>query len=175
LEGYGKNPALFPPYAALPAGVVQQVAWVAGRQRSNTQRMSSEHDKTVLVVDDDPGIRDMVRDWLAPSGYNLLYAKSGKEGTKIFRRQRVDLVLLDVFMPDRDGIEVLMELKRIATSPKVVMMSGGGVMKLEQVLKLAGKLGATDTLPKPFTPAELTETVHRLIGNGNSAGATVAG
>jgi DNA-binding response OmpR family regulator len=136
--------------------------------------MSSEHDKIVLVVDDDPGMRDMIRDWLVPSGYNLLYAESGKEGTKIFRRQRVDLVLLDVFMPDQDGIEVLMELKRIAKSPKVVMMSGGGAMKIEQVLKLAGKLGATDTLPKPFTPVELMQTVHRLIGNGTSTGAAVA-
>ena len=130
--------------------------------------MSSEHDKTVLVVDDDPGMRDMIRDWLTPGGYNLLYAESGKEGTKIFRRQRVDLVLLDVFMPDQDGIEVLMELRRIAKAPKVVMMSGGGVMKLDQVLKLAGKLGATETLPKPFTPIELTQTVHRLIGKGAS-------
>lgn len=136
--------------------------------------MSSEHDKTVLVVDDDPGMRDMIRDWLTPSGYNLLYADSGKEGTKIFRRQRVDLVLLDVFMPDQDGIEVLMELRRIAKSPKVVMMSGGGVMKLEQVLKLASKLGATETLPKPFTPIELTQTVHRLIGSAATADARKA-
>jgi CheY-like chemotaxis protein len=126
--------------------------------------MSSEHVKTVLVVDDDPGMHDMIRDWLVPRGYNLLYAGSGKEGTNIFRRQRVDLVLLDVFMPDQDGIEVLMELRRIAKGAKVVMMSGGGVMKLQQVLKLAGKLGATGTLPKPFTPAELTQTVDRLTG-----------
>lgn len=109
-------------------------------------------------------MRDMIRDWLIPQGYNLLYAGSGKEGTKIFRRERVDLVLLDVFMPDQDGIEVLMELRRIAKETKVVMMSGGGLMKLQQVLKLAGKLGATETLPKPFTPIELTQTVDRLIG-----------
>lgn len=131
--------------------------------------MSSEHDKTVLVVDDDPGMRDMIRDWLTPHGYNLLCADSGKEGTKIFRRERVDLVLLDVFMPDQDGIEVLMELRRIAKGAKVVMMSGGGVMKLDQVLKLAGKLGATETLCKPFTPIELTQTVDRLIGGQPSA------
>jgi CheY-like chemotaxis protein len=126
--------------------------------------MSSEHLKTVLVIDDDAGMRDMIRDWLVPQGYNLLFTDSGKEGTKIFRRERVDLVLLDVFMPDQDGIEVLMELRRIAKEAKVVMMSGGGLMKLQQVLKLAGKLGATDTLPKPFTPIELTQTVDRLIG-----------
>ena len=128
--------------------------------------MSDEGNKTVLVVDDDRETREMIREWLTSSGYNLLCAENGKEGTKIFRRQRVDLVLLDVFMPEQDGIEVLMEMRRMAKAAKVVMMSGGGGrMKVEHVLKLAGKLGATETLPKPFTPMELTQTVDRLIGN----------
>jgi len=120
--------------------------------------------RTILVIDDDEGMRDMVQDTLSARGYHVEVASSCQEGMSIFRRQRIDLAIVDIFMPDKDGLETLMEMRRNSSDARVLAISGGGGIGFEHGLVLAQKLGAKGTLPKPFTPEELRAKVAELLG-----------
>lgn len=111
----------------------------------------------------------MVQDTLTARGYRVEVASSCQEGMAIFRRQRIDLAIVDIFMPDKDGLETLMEMRRHSQEAKVLAMSGGGGIGFEHGLALAQKLGAKATLPKPFTPEELRAKVAELLGHDPSS------
>lgn len=128
--------------------------------------------KAILVVDDDEGIRDMIQDTLGQRGYHVEVAATPREGMSIFRRQRIDLAIVDIFMPERDGLEMLMEMRRHSADARVLAISGGGGIGFEHGLALAQRLGAKGTLAKPFTPDDLHKKVAELLEQGPSAGTT---
>jgi DNA-binding response OmpR family regulator len=117
--------------------------------------------KTILIIDDDATIRGVIRLYLEDAGYTVLEATDGKAGMRIFSGSPVDLVILDIFMPEKDGIETIQEIRE-AGDCKVLAISGGSPTMGMDFLRHAKTFGANAILVKPFSESELLETVRRL-------------
>lgn len=118
-------------------------------------------DPSILVVDDEEGIRESVREILTDEGYRVVEASEGSKVLEVIRRERPSLVLLDIWMPKIDGIELLKEIKKQAPEVNVVMMSGHGNI---HTAVAATKLGAFDFIEKPLSLDGLLLTVRRALG-----------
>ncbi len=114
---------------------------------------------SILIIDDDASIRDSLRRTLHKEGYTILEASEGRGGLKQLEHSLADLILLDMFMPDKDGLETIGELRRTHPGIRIIAMSGGGFKGTVDVLHVATKLGARRTLAKPFTREQLLEAV----------------
>ena len=125
----------------------------------------------VLVIDDDRSFRDIVRLFLEGDGHEVVEAADGGEGITTALRQPVDLILIDLYMPGKDGLETIRELRRWCPDVPVIAMTGGWIgCETAVILKTAGALGAADTLVKPFGPAALSAAVRAALA-GSAAGA----
>src|SRR6266436_7023931 len=120
----------------------------------------------ILVMDDDALLRGALRVALEAAGYEVLEAADGQAGLRLQREQGADLVLVDIFMPERDGLEVIRALRAEHPQPKIVAMSGGGRTGQIEVLEAAAALGASRTLVKPFEPRQLLTVIRELLGEG---------
>ena len=118
---------------------------------------------TVLVVDDEKGIRESLGDILEDEGYEVITAESGHEALKLVKVESPDLVFLDIWLPDVDGIEVLEEITSGKNSVPVVMISGHGTVDL--AVK-ARKIGAYDFLEKPLSLERVLLTTQRAVERG---------
>ncbi len=116
----------------------------------------------ILVVDDDAFMRDACHQTLTKQGHSTTLAKSGQEGLGLLEKSSFDLILLDLNMPNEDGLFILAEIKDIDPEAIVVMISGYG--SIETAVQ-AIKLGAFDFITKPFTPEELLNTAKRALRN----------
>ena len=119
----------------------------------------------ILIIDDDDQIRGMIRQMLDREGYETVEAANGKQGMKIFRENPTDLVITDLIMPEKEGIETIIELKRDYPDLKIIAISGGGAQTPENYLRGAQLLGAQFILRKPFLRQELLEAVRELLKN----------
>jgi CheY-like chemotaxis protein len=117
----------------------------------------------VLVIDDEPQIRSMLRMMLERAGHEVEEAPDGIEGIRIYRNNPVDLIISDLIMPNKDGIGMIIELKKEFPDVKIIAMSGGGLNKPEGYLEGAKKLGAQRTLTKPIDRDELLRTVSDIL------------
>jgi YesN/AraC family two-component response regulator len=106
--------------------------------------------KTILIVDDEPLLRDCLRDVLSAQRYIVLEASNGAEALMVVRTQTVDLILTDVDMPVKNGIEFLKEFRAINQTTPVIVMSGGHVLSIEELMRL----GAAGFISKPFINIE---------------------
>lgn len=123
----------------------------------------------ILVIDDEEMIRDIVMSVLAHAGYEVFCAGNGNEGLEILKTQDVDLVVTDILMPEKEGIETIVEIRKSRPKIRIVAVSGGGRANNLHPLQIAGKIGADKTLPKPFEPDELLAMVQGLIGQGSDS------
>ena len=115
---------------------------------------------SVLVVDDQDQVRQLIRETLEQAGYEVEEARDGKEGLERYRMKVVDLVIMDILMPDQDGLEGIMVLRREFPDSRVIAMTGGSeVVGFGNVLDIAKMLGARRTLQKPFDLKVLLDTV----------------
>ena len=114
---------------------------------------------TILVVDDEPNIADLVDLYLAREGYRVLQASTGEAGLDAVRDHRPRLVVLDVGLPDIDGLEVCKRLRRTSQIPVIFLTARDG--EVDRVLGL--ELGGDDYLTKPFSPAELVARVKAVL------------
>jgi CheY-like chemotaxis protein len=119
--------------------------------------------KKILVIEDNASMLQMISDLLKRAGYHVLTAMDGVAGLQIFRTAKPDLVITDIIMPDKEGLEVIMELVQETPRPKIIAMSGGGMMDPHTYLSLAEKLGASEVIQKPFRLQELMTLVEKLI------------
>ena len=117
----------------------------------------------ILVIDDDVQVRKMLRLTLAAEGFDVVEAQDGKVAMRLFRQDPSDLVITDLIMPEKEGIETIIELKRDFPDIKIIAISGGGRIDPKDYLYLAEKLGAQVTLEKPFSRKEVLEAVYELI------------
>ncbi len=117
----------------------------------------------ILVADDDEGVRKATSDTLQHAGYEVAVAQDGNELLLEYRKQTADLVLCDLFMPGKDGLELIGELLKDFPQAKIIAMSGGGYSGVLSVLQVARHLGARDILAKPFGNAKLLEVVRRVL------------
>lgn len=123
--------------------------------------------KKILLVDDEPEILDICRDYLKASGYDVVTAKDGAQGLSAARREKPDLVVMDLMMPEMDGLELCRAIRRDSNVP-IIMLTA----RVEETDKLVGlELGADDYMTKPFSPRELVARVKVVLRrvSGDSA------
>jgi DNA-binding response OmpR family regulator len=125
--------------------------------------MKPEEQATVLVIDDDPALRDILRRTLERDGHRVVTAREGEEGLRAFRSAPCDIVVTDLFMPGKDGIETIQELRMEYPAARIIAMSGGASTKDMGPLMDARLLGADIALPKPFSMASLSRAVKTLL------------
>jgi len=118
---------------------------------------------TVLLIDDEAMIRNVMRAQLESVKLEVTEACDGREGVARYRKQRFDLVITDIIMPDQEGIATIRDIRSIDPNAKIVAMSGGGRRHNFEFLDYTQKLGAMASLQKPFTRQQLLETVARCL------------
>ena len=119
----------------------------------------------ILIMDDDNQFREMLKIMLGNEGYNDIEdAENGYIGMKLIRKSHFDLVITDIIMPDKEGIETIMEIKKDFPATKIIAMSGGGKIGADSYLVMAGHLGADKTMAKPFLQSEIINAVRELLG-----------
>ncbi len=120
----------------------------------------------ILIIDDDPFVRSMVTRALREYGHSVLVAEDGDQGLAVMTERIVDLVITDILMPRKEGIETIVELKTFYPDLPVLAMSGGGATSAPDApLEDARLIGADDTLAKPFNLSTLIHTVDRLLAS----------
>ncbi|MCP4341447.1 MAG: response regulator [Desulfobulbaceae bacterium] len=124
--------------------------------------------KRILVIDDEPTALDLLRRILEMKGYDVLVATNGLEGVKLFLQQPCDLVITDMVMPVKDGLQTILDLRSHAPDLPVIAISGGGTISKERYLAVAGYLDRVITIAKPFAIEDITEAVSNLLQDQSS-------
>jgi len=117
----------------------------------------------ILIIDDDNQFREMLREMLERTGYEIVEASNGKEGLKLYRENPTDLIITDIIMPDKEGIETIIELRRDFPDVKIIAISGGGHNHAEHYLFMARIFGVQRTFAKPIARKELLKAVRELL------------
>jgi len=114
----------------------------------------------VLVIDDEPGIRNLLDTLLSRKGYDVVLADSGQKGLEVFRRERPDVVVLDLKMPGMDGLAVLQQVRSFNPKQPVIILTGAGTSETEQQVRA---LGVTEYVEKEFSLHLLGDSLKRLL------------
>ena len=114
----------------------------------------------VLVIDDEQGIRDLLDALLRRKGYDVILAANGQKGLELFRRERPDVIVLDLKMPGMDGLTVLQEVRRLDPRQLVIILTGAGTPDAEQQVRA---LGVTEYVKKEFSLHLLGDSLKRLL------------
>ena len=117
----------------------------------------------ILVVDDDPTVRLIAKELLEAEGHAVLEAGDGAEALKLVASVHTDLVILDMLMPNKDGLETIVELRRTQAGVRILAISSGGRMEAGQLLRMALVFGADETMAKPLRIDTFASTVARLL------------
>jgi len=121
---------------------------------------------SVLVIDDEEQVRQLIRETLEQAGYDVEEACDGNEGLKRYRTRPADLVIMDILMPDQDGLESIMTLDREFPMSRVIAITGGSDMiGMLNFLDVARMLGARRTIQKPFEVKALLDAVAAELGH----------
>ena len=120
---------------------------------------------SILLVDDDDNVRDILEKTLVGAGYEVEVAANGEVALAAYRRQASDVVITDLVMPEKDGLEMILELRRLDPDVRVIAMSGGGrsLGPGQLYLESARSFGALQVLAKPFTAAALLKAVSEVL------------
>jgi len=119
--------------------------------------------RQILVIDDEKSIRSLLRQLFERQGYKVMVAASGDEGIQTFNENPVDLVIIDLIMPEKDGIETIRELRSLDPHIKIIAISGGGIIQPDLYLKLAEKFGALYSFQKPIETHKMLTFVENLF------------
>lgn len=117
----------------------------------------------ILVIEDDVEVRELLRQILEHVGYEVDEAGDGEEGIKRYREKQADLIITDIIMPKKEGIETITDLKVEFPDVKVIAISGGGRLGPEPYLEVAKGFGANTIIMKPFSTAEILDAVQELL------------
>ena len=118
----------------------------------------------ILIIDDEEMVRSTFQDLFEDEGFDVTLACDGNEGIAAFDAHPMDVVISDLLMPNKEGIETIMELRKKDTNVKIIAISGGGAAKNLNFLDMAKKLGADLVIPKPVDLDELVGAVRALLG-----------
>jgi two-component system, OmpR family, alkaline phosphatase synthesis response regulator PhoP len=125
-----------------------------------------DKNKTIMVVDDNPDIITIVKTILEGKGHSVMSAASGAELLNMLKGQKPDLIILDIMMPEMDGLEVLSKLKAMSETATIPVILLTAKVQYEDVLG-GYKLGADYYITKPFTSTQLVNGINLLLGEGN--------
>lgn len=117
----------------------------------------------ILIVDDQDEFRRMLNRMLSQEGYEVIEAANGRIALEKYSEMKFDLVITDLFMPEKDGFETIMELKRINPDAKIIGISGGGQAKDISLLASMKAFGASSVLEKPFEKEVLLSVIQNLL------------
>lgn len=117
----------------------------------------------ILVIDDDPQIRDMLGQILERAGYEVVLAANGEAACELFRESPTDVIITDMVMPEKGGVETIMELRSEFPRVKIIAMSGGGRTGPYGYLKLAERFGAEKVFSKPLRRDKILEAIQELV------------
>jgi PAS domain S-box-containing protein len=117
----------------------------------------------VLVIEDDPQMRMMYKQMMEDKGHDVVEASDGKEGVRLYRSNPFDLIITDIIMPEKEGIETIIELKRDFPDVKIIAISGGGKIEADTYLSIAKGFGVQYTFAKPVERDELLQAVEELL------------
>ncbi len=115
---------------------------------------------SILIVDDEPGIRELLSMILEASGHSVVAAEDGIEAPKIMASRGIDVVITDLLMPERDGLEFITEIRATYPKVKIIAMSGGGHIARDSYLRIARNFGAHYLLEKPFSQASVLGAIE---------------
>ena len=119
----------------------------------------------ILIIDDEPNILLMLKKMLERAGYEVDIATNGKEGMDLLRRISADMVITDIIMPEKEGLEIIREMRIEFPDIKIIAISGGGRISANSYLESAKHFGALKVFQKPFNQKELVGAVNELIGS----------
>ncbi|GAB6904929.1 Response regulator receiver protein (modular protein) [Desulfosarcina cetonica] len=128
--------------------------------------MTTHRQYIILIVDDDPQIRKLLNVTLRRSGYATLEAADGHQALRRFRQTPVDLVITDLIMPKKEGIETILEMRKERPAMPIIAISGGGQLDPRTYLDIAEKIGVVETMVKPIDIARLVARVAAHLAGG---------
>ncbi|MDD9901172.1 MAG: response regulator [Alphaproteobacteria bacterium] len=117
----------------------------------------------ILVIDDDELICTVIKKILEKRGFEVVEAHDGDEGVDLFKQNLPFMVITDILMPKKEGIETIREIREVQPETKIVAISGGGASKNMSFLRMASHAGADKVLAKPFMPAQLNQILDELV------------
>lgn len=117
----------------------------------------------IVFIDDNEKLREMIKCLLEGEGYEVFTTGDGNLGVQIVKEEQPELLITDILMPDKEGLEIINELRQADSNLKILAISGGGIITADLYLKLANALGADKVLSKPFLNEELLATISELI------------
>lgn len=117
----------------------------------------------ILVIDDDEKLCEVIRLFLEHAGHEVFTAGNGRVALEIQRQTPADVIITDIFMPEKEGTEIIMDLSEEFPEAKIIAISGGGNVAGLDALRLAENLGAVKAFQKPFKPEELLAAVEELL------------
>ncbi len=127
----------------------------------------------ILVIDDDEAVRSVLTILLGQRNHEVVTAKDGRQGLKAFESDHFDLLIVDLFMPEIDGLETIRLVRKGKLGLPIIVISGSrNRASMPDFLAMAMKLGAIESIPKPFRPNELFEVVEKCLrpgGDGKTA------
>ena len=121
--------------------------------------------KRILIIDDDESTLTIITEVLQGEGFEVLVARNGEEGLALLSSNPTDLVITDMVMPVKDGLDTILELRKKESVLPIIAISAGGIIPKERYLELAGYLQNTQTLAKPFTRKELLAVVQEQLAS----------
>jgi DNA-binding response OmpR family regulator len=117
----------------------------------------------VLIIDDDDGVRALLRRVLERAGHDVTEAADGKQGLRQFHQVPADLIIVDIFMPEKEGLDTILEIREVAPHVKTIAISGGGMTGSLEYLDYADTFGVDRTFTKPLDLEEVVKEVARLL------------
>ena len=116
----------------------------------------------ILIIDDDLLVRKMLTKLLKKNGYAVITAVDGKNGIELFNQHRPNLIITDLIMPEKEGLEIIREIKKLGPNVHIIAISGGGTIEPILYLDLAIKLGADQAFSKPIDTDALLSAIKRF-------------
>jgi DNA-binding response OmpR family regulator len=119
----------------------------------------------ILIIDDDRAVQLSIQLALECEGHQVECASDGEQGLRAFASKAPDLVVTDIIMPNKEGIETIMQIRASDPKTPILAISGGGRLSNDDFLKISAKVGANAILPKPFEHEDLIAAVRRLLSS----------
>ena len=117
----------------------------------------------VLLIDDDEMLRNALKAVLVSKNYEVVLAVNGKEGLNLYREQKIDVVITDIVMPEKEGIETIIDFQKDFPEAKIIVISGGGLGSAGDYLKMAQTMpNVLRTLSKPISSSDLCEAIQEI-------------
>ena len=117
----------------------------------------------ILVIDDNVVVRNTIVQLLEGEGYQVVSAEDGRRGLNVFRAEKPDLVITDIIMPEKEGIETIRDIRDACPNAKIIAISGGGRIGNTDFLRIARQLGASDVISKPLDPDHFISIIRERL------------